>query len=107
MQVPQTPSRQSSGMLMPLRRAASSRISLPCTGENRVLPSAKLKATLWFMARTSGQSEVVEVEHRVDGVVEQQHVLAGDLPALAGWLEVVGRMAEELLGLAQPVIQRV
>ena len=28
-------------------------------------------------------SEVVEVQHRVDGIVQQQHVLAPDQPAVA------------------------
>ncbi|MCY1431074.1 hypothetical protein D9M71_470360 [compost metagenome] len=58
------------------------------------------KAERYFVihASVSRGSEVVEVEHRVDGVVEQQHMLAADQPAVGVRLEPVGRAAIELLG---------
>ena len=46
---------------------------------------------------------MVEIEYRVDLVVEHQHVLARDGPARAGGLQAVADFTEKILGQAEAV----
>src|SRR5689334_23417514 len=91
-------------MFTPLRSAASSKSSLVRTSKNTVLPSAKLKATLWLMSWYS-RSQMVEIEHCIDRVVQQQHVLARDLPGGASGAQLVRDVTKEVLANTTPRVE--